>query len=174
MAQSSCIHSQALTITVHVNILSDCMVPTHHNNPSLWIWFLMVSDDIVLLISPLPPPADPPVHHRQKTMVTDMCYPTEISSLMDFGTPDCSLGKGTGITQEGEKKETRTKCCHGDNRRCAQWFTEAVKRHAAVRPTGRSTPEQRPVWRPWVRKQSDNSSQYEEAHNAVPPFICRS
>lgn len=23
-----------------------------------------------------------------------MCYPTEISSLMDFGTPDCSLGKG--------------------------------------------------------------------------------
>lgn len=23
---------------------------------------------------------------------------------MDFGTPDCSLGKGTGITQEGEKK----------------------------------------------------------------------
>ncbi|XP_060899065.1 kazrin, periplakin interacting protein b isoform X3 [Labrus mixtus] len=36
---------------------------------------------------------DPSVHHRQKTMVTDMCYPTEISSLMDFGTPDCSLGK---------------------------------------------------------------------------------
>ncbi|XP_067359531.1 kazrin, periplakin interacting protein b isoform X5 [Channa argus] len=36
---------------------------------------------------------DPPVHHRQKTVVTDMCYPTEISSLMDFGTPDCSLGK---------------------------------------------------------------------------------
>ncbi|XP_013886586.1 kazrin isoform X5 [Austrofundulus limnaeus] len=36
---------------------------------------------------------DPSVHHRQKTVVTDMCYPTEISSLMDFGTPDCSLGK---------------------------------------------------------------------------------
>uniref|UniRef100_A0A3Q2PUZ6 Kazrin, periplakin interacting protein b n=2 Tax=Fundulus heteroclitus TaxID=8078 RepID=A0A3Q2PUZ6_FUNHE len=36
---------------------------------------------------------DPSVHHRQKTMVTDMCYPTEISSLMDFGTADCSLGK---------------------------------------------------------------------------------
>ncbi|XP_037630610.1 kazrin, periplakin interacting protein b isoform X5 [Sebastes umbrosus] len=36
---------------------------------------------------------DPSMHHRQKTMVTDMCYPTEISSLMDFGTPDCSLGK---------------------------------------------------------------------------------
>ncbi|XP_072238048.1 kazrin, periplakin interacting protein b isoform X1 [Leuresthes tenuis] len=33
------------------------------------------------------------VHRRQKTVVTDMCYPTEISSLMDFGTPDCSLGK---------------------------------------------------------------------------------
>ncbi|XP_016526200.1 kazrin, periplakin interacting protein b isoform X2 [Poecilia formosa] len=36
---------------------------------------------------------DPSVHHRQKTVVTDMCYPTEISSLMDFGTADCSLGK---------------------------------------------------------------------------------
>ncbi|XP_061583349.1 kazrin, periplakin interacting protein b isoform X4 [Cololabis saira] len=36
---------------------------------------------------------DPSMHHRQKTVVTDMCYPTEISSLMDFGTPDCSLGK---------------------------------------------------------------------------------
>lgn len=39
-------------------------------------------------------PADAPVRHRQKTMVTDMCYPAQISSLMDFGTPDCSLGKG--------------------------------------------------------------------------------
>ncbi|XP_061543518.1 kazrin, periplakin interacting protein b isoform X3 [Phycodurus eques] len=36
---------------------------------------------------------DPAVHHRQKTVVTDMCYPAEISSLMDFGSPDCSLGK---------------------------------------------------------------------------------
>ncbi|KAM4741325.1 kazrin, periplakin interacting protein b isoform 2-T2 [Anableps anableps] len=36
---------------------------------------------------------DASVHHRQKTVVTDMCYPTEISSLMDFGTADCSLGK---------------------------------------------------------------------------------
>lgn len=40
-------------------------------------------------------PADPSAHRRQKTVVTDMCYRTEISSLMDFGTPDCSLGKGT-------------------------------------------------------------------------------
>ncbi|XP_053722900.1 kazrin, periplakin interacting protein b isoform X3 [Synchiropus splendidus] len=36
---------------------------------------------------------DTPVLHRQKTVVTDMCYPTEISSLMDFGTPDCPLSK---------------------------------------------------------------------------------
>lgn len=36
---------------------------------------------------------DPLVHHRQKTVVRDMCYPTEISSIMDFGTADCSLGK---------------------------------------------------------------------------------
>ncbi|XP_061893849.1 kazrin, periplakin interacting protein b isoform X3 [Entelurus aequoreus] len=36
---------------------------------------------------------DASVHHRQKTLVTDMCYPAEISSLMDFGSPDCSLGK---------------------------------------------------------------------------------
>lgn len=40
-------------------------------------------------------PVDAPVRHRQKTVVTDMCYPAQISSLMDFGTPDCSLGKGT-------------------------------------------------------------------------------
>lgn len=44
--------------------------------------------------------ADPSLHHRQKTMVTDLCYPAEISSLMDFGTPDCSLGKGTGISPQ--------------------------------------------------------------------------
>uniref|UniRef100_A0AAQ4PL45 Kazrin, periplakin interacting protein b n=1 Tax=Gasterosteus aculeatus aculeatus TaxID=481459 RepID=A0AAQ4PL45_GASAC len=36
---------------------------------------------------------DPSVHQRRKTAVKDMCYPTEISSLMDFGTPDCMLGK---------------------------------------------------------------------------------
>ncbi|XP_062420134.1 kazrin isoform X1 [Pungitius pungitius] len=36
---------------------------------------------------------DPSVHQRRKTAVKDMCYPTEISSLMDFGTPDCTLGK---------------------------------------------------------------------------------
>lgn len=46
---------------------------------------------------------DPSVHHRQKTVVTDMCYPTEISSLMDFGTPDCSLGKGTAALLEKKK-----------------------------------------------------------------------
>lgn len=40
-------------------------------------------------------PVDAPVRHRQKTVVTDMCYPAQISSLMDFGSPDCSLGKGT-------------------------------------------------------------------------------
>lgn len=45
-------------------------------------------------------PADPSVHHRQKTVVTDMCYPTEISSLMDFGTQDCSLGKGTTLLEK--------------------------------------------------------------------------
>lgn len=39
-------------------------------------------------------PVDAPGRHRQKTVVTDMCYPAQISSLMDFGTPDCSLGKG--------------------------------------------------------------------------------
>ncbi|XP_068598495.1 kazrin, periplakin interacting protein b [Brachionichthys hirsutus] len=36
---------------------------------------------------------DPSMHHRQKAVVTDMCYPAEISTLMDFGTPDCSLSK---------------------------------------------------------------------------------
>ncbi|KAM8916374.1 kazrin, periplakin interacting protein b isoform 2-T2 [Spinachia spinachia] len=36
---------------------------------------------------------DSSAHQRRKTAVKDMCYPTEISSLMDFGTPDCALGK---------------------------------------------------------------------------------
>lgn len=36
---------------------------------------------------------DSSVHRRQKTLVTDMCYTAEISSLANFGTPDCSLGK---------------------------------------------------------------------------------
>uniref|UniRef100_A0A4W5L2Q9 Kazrin, periplakin interacting protein b n=1 Tax=Hucho hucho TaxID=62062 RepID=A0A4W5L2Q9_9TELE len=33
------------------------------------------------------------LHHRQKSVVSDICYQTEISSLMDFGTPDSSLDK---------------------------------------------------------------------------------
>ncbi|XP_020338604.1 kazrin isoform X1 [Oncorhynchus kisutch] len=31
--------------------------------------------------------------HRQKSVVSEICYQTEISSLMDFGTPDSSLDK---------------------------------------------------------------------------------
>ncbi|KAL0978697.1 hypothetical protein UPYG_G00174040 [Umbra pygmaea] len=34
---------------------------------------------------------DPAAHLRQKSVVSDTCYQTEISSLMDFGTPDSSL-----------------------------------------------------------------------------------
>ncbi|XP_041748727.1 kazrin, periplakin interacting protein b isoform X2 [Coregonus clupeaformis] len=36
---------------------------------------------------------DPAGRHRQKSVVSDICYQTEISSLMDFGTPDSSLDK---------------------------------------------------------------------------------
>lgn len=62
----------------------------------------MRPSDTVLFASS-PSSADQSVHHRQMTMVTDLCYPAEISSLMDFGTPDCSLGKGTAINpREGE------------------------------------------------------------------------
>ncbi|CAG07017.1 unnamed protein product [Tetraodon nigroviridis] len=46
---------------------------------------------------------DAPVRHRQKTVVTDMCYPTQISSLMDFGTPDCSLGKAIRWSQSSTR-----------------------------------------------------------------------
>lgn len=51
-------------------------------------------NDLLSCVS-TPPFVDAPVRHRQKTVVTDMCYPAQISSLMEFGTPDCSLGKGT-------------------------------------------------------------------------------
>ncbi|XP_068453247.1 kazrin-like isoform X1 [Clinocottus analis] len=36
---------------------------------------------------------DPSSHTRQKPSATDLCYKTEISSLMDFNSPDASLDK---------------------------------------------------------------------------------
>ncbi|XP_031423774.1 kazrin-like isoform X1 [Clupea harengus] len=36
---------------------------------------------------------NPGVHHRQKALVSDICFHTEMSSLMDFSTPDSSLDK---------------------------------------------------------------------------------
>ncbi|KAK2897802.1 hypothetical protein Q8A73_014182 [Channa argus] len=36
---------------------------------------------------------DPSPHPRQKPPATDLCYKTEISSLMDFNSPDASLDK---------------------------------------------------------------------------------
>ncbi|XP_073772232.1 kazrin, periplakin interacting protein b isoform X12 [Danio rerio] len=36
---------------------------------------------------------DPSVHHRQKTVVSDLTFQTGMSSLMDFGTPDSTLDK---------------------------------------------------------------------------------
>ncbi|XP_030633517.1 kazrin, periplakin interacting protein b [Chanos chanos] len=36
---------------------------------------------------------DPAVHHRQKGVVTDICFQTDMSRLMDFNTPDSSLDK---------------------------------------------------------------------------------
>ncbi|KAK1897812.1 Kazrin [Dissostichus eleginoides] len=36
----------------------------------------------------------PSSHPRQKSPATDLCYKTEISSLMDFNSPDASLDKG--------------------------------------------------------------------------------
>ncbi|KAM6929771.1 kazrin-A isoform 3-T3 [Lycodopsis pacificus] len=36
---------------------------------------------------------DPSSHPRQKPSATDLCYKTEISSLMDFNSPDASLDK---------------------------------------------------------------------------------
>ncbi|XP_071021154.1 kazrin-like isoform X3 [Oncorhynchus clarkii lewisi] len=36
---------------------------------------------------------DPSVHQRQKQPATDLCYKSDIKSLMDFSTPDSSLDK---------------------------------------------------------------------------------
>ncbi|XP_014001542.1 kazrin isoform X1 [Salmo salar] len=36
---------------------------------------------------------DPSVHQRQKQPATDLCYKSDIKSLMDFSTPDTSLDK---------------------------------------------------------------------------------
>ena len=43
---------------------------------------------------------DPAGNYRQKSVVSDICYQTEISSLMDFGTPDSSLDKGKVLPLE--------------------------------------------------------------------------
>lgn len=99
------------------------------------------SDDIrtvVRLNKFFPFPTDPSVHHRQKTLVTDMCYPTEISSLMDFGTPDCSLGKGTLFLQI-------TRCCLGDSRKWAWWFILAVKKRLSCQFDWRVNTEARAI-----------------------------
>ncbi|KAK6303122.1 hypothetical protein J4Q44_G00255760 [Coregonus suidteri] len=37
---------------------------------------------------------DPSVHQRQKPPATDLYYKSDISSLMEFSTPDSSLDKG--------------------------------------------------------------------------------
>ncbi|CAG5979947.1 unnamed protein product [Menidia menidia] len=68
-------------ISQHVRIIFSAMTDAGESNKQL------AASSMSLII------ADSSVHHRQKTVVTDMCYPTEISSLMDFGTQDCSLGK---------------------------------------------------------------------------------
>ncbi|XP_072304822.1 kazrin-A isoform X10 [Eucyclogobius newberryi] len=36
---------------------------------------------------------EPSPHHRQKAPSTDLCYKSEVSSLMDFNSPDASLDK---------------------------------------------------------------------------------
>lgn len=41
---------------------------------------------------------DPSSHPRQRPSATDLCYKTEISSLMDFNSPDASLDKGKSQT----------------------------------------------------------------------------
>lgn len=64
--------------------------------------------------------ADPSVHRRQKTMMTDMCYPTEISSLMDFGTPDCSLGKGTALLEQKGVALVTARSVHSDLSGCLE------------------------------------------------------
>lgn len=74
-----------------INLQNHCVVAWF----SLDDWFRQTS--VLRGCSAAVPPADAPVRHRQKTMVTDLCYPAQISSLMDFGTPDCSLGKGREI-----------------------------------------------------------------------------
>ncbi|MEQ2302893.1 hypothetical protein AMECASPLE_011343 [Ameca splendens] len=40
-------------------------------------------------------------HHKQKPPTTELCYKTEISSLMDFNSPDASLDKGVWTNASG-------------------------------------------------------------------------
>lgn len=96
----------------------------------------------LLLFIPSPSSADQSVHRRQKTMVTDLCYPAEISALMDYGTADCSLGKGTAPPSIGEREKRRRDGAEAHKVLPWRRFSQAVKRHRVAEPTGRSTPEQ--------------------------------
>ncbi|KAM7404510.1 hypothetical protein PAMP_011853 [Pampus punctatissimus] len=51
---------------------------------------------------------DPSSHPRQKPPATDLCYTSEISSLMDFNSPDASLDKvsSTHLTDPGILRKT--------------------------------------------------------------------
>lgn len=46
--------------------------------------------------------ADPMIHHRQKTVVSDLTFQTGMSSLMDFGTPDSTLDKGKTLNRHAK------------------------------------------------------------------------
>lgn len=69
------------------------------------------------------PPADPSTHARQKQPSTELCYKTEISSLMDFNSPDASLDKGEvslDWVQWGANYESyNVGCFKCINQRCA-------------------------------------------------------
>ncbi|XP_077940078.1 kazrin-A isoform X2 [Gasterosteus aculeatus] len=54
---------------------------------------LGASDCASVLETPQQNHNDPSSHPRQRPSATDLCYKTEISSLMDFNSPDASLDK---------------------------------------------------------------------------------
>ncbi|KAJ8257661.1 hypothetical protein GJAV_G00188320 [Gymnothorax javanicus] len=82
-------------------------------------------------------PTDPSVHQRQKP-VTDICYKSDIRSLMDFSTPDSSLDKE--MERMRERKRERVTDEATPDRRSSASEGDITGRHRLSFPRRRSFP----------------------------------
>ncbi|KAJ8264923.1 hypothetical protein COCON_G00140220 [Conger conger] len=106
----------------------------------------------------------PAVHQRQKP-VTDICFKTDISSLMDFSTPDSSLDKAPA--------SYITTCFLGRESGC-QGREESITAPAQALPLGPFPP---PIFHCWSKPAglSDRTTRHDRVNAVASPLcVCRS